>query len=246
MEQGTIKPQVMVLDDFAGGAAARFVETCTVAVQERRRAFVALAGGSTPEAIYRTVVERAAGSTALRDVEFYQGDERPVPPEHPDSNWGMAAGAMLDPLGVPTNRRHRMAAESADPDRAAAEYETLIRGRLPQHEGRPVFDLILLGLGEDGHTASLFPGTPALRETRRLVVANPVPKLQTTRLTFTWPLINAARQVWVLVSGGRKRDIVRRALVDRDESLPVLGVRPGEGRCVWLLDRAAAAGVERP
>jgi 6-phosphogluconolactonase len=152
----------------------------------------------------------------------------------------MACTALLDPASVPAENRHRMVGEATDLEAAAADYAELLADRLPSHDGVPRFDLILLGIGTDGHTASLFPNTPGAAETERFVVANQVPQLHTTRLTITFPVINAARQVWFLVTGAEKSEILRRIVRDRDPALPASRVAPVDGRCLWLVDQAAA------
>ena len=236
--------EVHVFDDVAVQAARRFVQVCTALLRERSRIHVGLSGGETARDFYQGLArpESRAGLD-VRAIHFYQGDERPVPPSSPESNWGLAATTFLDPAGVPEENRQRMSAESADLDQAACEYEERLRGLLPLAGLTPSFDLLLLGMGADGHTASLFSGTRALNETVRLVVANPVPDLQVTRLTITTTLINAARAVWIIVSGARKAQTVRRALELRDPGLPVTRVTPHQGPLVWLLDRAAAGAL---
>ncbi len=201
---------------------------------------IALAGGSTPRRLYETLAEPAVRAQIRWErLEFFFGDERAVPPDHPDSNYGMAWRALLSQ--VPATA-HRMQAEAG----AAAAYEELLRSRIAaRHDGFPVFDLILLGMGQDGHTASLFPGTAALHESARWVVMNDVPQLGTRRMTLTYPVINAARRVWILISGGGKREIVGQCLAARSEAgrekqWPVLGVHPADGELIWWLDAVAA------
>lgn len=238
--------QVCVFDPFAETAAKRFVNLCEAIIHRHGRARVALTGGGTAREFYEALArpEIRAGLN-VNAVEFYEGDERPVGPSHPDSNWGMAERIFLDPAGVPQENRFRMAAESPDLNDAAREYEHLLRNQLRPQNGMPAFDLLLLGMGDDGHTASLFPGTAALSESARLVVPNDVPKLQTARLTITYPLINISRAVWIIISGAKKADAVQRALELRDPSLPVVGVAPRFGALVWLLDTAAASKLSR-
>jgi 6-phosphogluconolactonase len=233
---------VCVLDDFAETVAARFVNCCVGLLHQRERIHVALTGGETARQVYQ-----ALARPELREhldfgaIEFYEGDERPVPPDHPESNWGMAESLFLDAAGVPQANRHRMRAEAEDLDAAAREYEQLLRSKLPRELGVPAFDLLLLGMGADGHTASLFPGTAALNETHRLVVANDVPQNQTTRLTITFPLINCARAVWIMVSGSSKAEMVYRALERRDPALPIVRVVPTCGPIAWLMDSQAGS-----
>lgn len=207
---------------------------------------VALSGGSTPRTLYR-----ALASPPFRERldwarhEFFFGDERPVPPNHPDSNGRMADEALFSRAPVAPDRHHRMMGEFSDLDAAARAYEEILLQRLPvSSEGIPIFDLILLGLGKDGHTASLFPHTTALGERTRAVVVNEVPVLQTRRLTITYPVINRARQVWIMATGSDKAPVLSRvwSLVSRDprtiDDLPILGVSPAA--LVWWVDAAAA------
>ncbi|MCC6849496.1 MAG: 6-phosphogluconolactonase [Deltaproteobacteria bacterium] len=201
---------------------------------------IALSGGSTPKRLYEILAaspfrERVPWTR----VELFFGDERRVPPEHPDSNFGMAKRALLD--HVPA-KAHRMRAEHDDAD----GYARLLGERIARRRNdAPVLDVVLLGLGEDGHTASLFPGTAALGERRRWVVMNDVPQLRTRRMTLTYPVLNAADRVWVLSAGAGKRPMVAACLAaaargDEPPPHPVLGVRPTDGELVWFLDKAAA------
>ena len=234
--------QVCVLDDYANTVARRFANWCVGTSQVHGRVRVALTGGRTAREIFTALGDPGiCGHVDWRAVEFYQGDERPVDPSSPQSNWGMVESAFLNPAGVPAANRHRMAGEARNLDNAAREYEQLLVGQLPgEGTGPPVFDLVFLGVGDDGHVASLFPGTAALEESRRFVVANPVPAIGMTRLTVTLPVINAARAVWIVSSGPRKAAIIRRAIEERDAGLPVVLVVPRAGPLVWLLDPAAA------
>jgi 6-phosphogluconolactonase len=228
-----------VFDDAEALAAA--VATAFAALTERASDApftVALAGGSTPKRLYEMLA-----APPFRDrvrwtaVECFFGDERAVPPEHPDSNYGMARRALLD--RVPCTA-HRMAAERDD----AEGYARLLGERIAKRRGgMPVLDLVLLGMGDDGHTASLFPGTAALHERERSVVMNDVPQLHTRRMTLTYPVLNAAERVWMLIAGAGKRARVAECLAARDAQpppYPILGVRPVAGELVWHLDRAAA------
>jgi len=204
---------------------------------------IALSGGSTPKALYETLAAPPfLDRVAWPRLELFFSDERAVPPDNAKSNYGLAARTLLSKIPSPV---HRMVAESGE----AEAYEHLIRSHIDKRRGDiPVFDLILLGLGEDGHTASLFPGTLALEERERLVVMNEVPQKNTRRMTFTYPLINAADRVWVLISGADKRDIVSRCRAERarsERSYPILRVAPNAGELVWWLDQAAAGASPR-
>jgi 6-phosphogluconolactonase len=199
---------------------------------------VALAGGSTPKRMYELLAAPPLRDRVRWDaLELFFGDERSVPPEHPDSNYGMAKRALLDHVPV---RAHRMVAEQGD----AAGYARLLGERIARRrDGVPVLDVVLLGMGDDGHTASLFPGTAALAERAQWVVMNDVPQLHTRRMTLTYPVLNAAEHVWVCIAGAGKRPMVTECLTAaaRGETpRPILGVRPTAGELIWFLDTAAA------
>lgn len=245
------KPEIRILDDgteLAQEAADLFVWLGEQAIREGRRFQVALSGGSTPRALHAALAGRPFASRLdWSQVEFYFGDERCVPPDHSESNYGMANETLFRPLKIPAKQIFRMAGEAPDHDRAAREYEEVLRKQVcPNRSPWPVFDLILLGLGEDAHTASLFPGTPALDESRRLVVANLAPQGITHRITLTAPAINYARTILFLVGGAGKANAVERVLHDRavdERHAPAKLIRPVAGRLIWMLDRAAASAL---
>jgi 6-phosphogluconolactonase len=218
------------LDELARRAAAWMAEEVTQAVARRRGCSLALSGGSTPRPAY----ERLAAQPAVpwEAVEIYFGDERAVPPSDPASNYRMAREALLDRVGLPEGRVHRMEADDRDLEAAAARYAALLPDRL---------DVLVLGMGPDGHTASLFPHSPALRETEKRVVpaTSPVPPLH--RLTITPPVIAAARRVAVITAGASKAPVVAEVLRGpwRPEARPAQLAREG----TWIIDRAAAAGL---
>jgi 6-phosphogluconolactonase len=203
----------------------------------------ALAGGATPEGLYRLL---AAPGYAARlpwsATHVWFGDERCVPPDHPDSNFRMASRALLDHVPVAPGQVHRMAGEGP-PEAAAADYAEALGRDLPAAAGGvPVLDLVLLGLGPDGHVASLFPGTQALTASQAATAVY-VPKLGAWRLSLSLPVLNAARRVWLLASGGDKAAVVRQALGEPgDDPLPVQRLAP-RGDWAWYLDAAAADGV---
>ncbi|MEK7294755.1 MAG: 6-phosphogluconolactonase [Nitrospirota bacterium] len=206
---------------------------------------LALSGGSTPKALY-PLLAGPGFATRLdwRRVAVFFGDERCVPPDHADSNFRMANETLIKPLKIPQDRIFRMHGED-EPDQAARRYEESIRKEFgTPAPAWPRFDLILLGLGDDGHTASLFPGTPALSEQKRLVVPNPAPHGAKQRLTFTAPLINQAQTVVFLVSGKSKAPALKAVLEDIDadpKRFSAKLVQPENGRLIWFLDHAAAA-----
>lgn len=222
--------------ELAEAAARDFAERAAEAIEDRGRFTVALAGGSTPKATYEILARDYADGVDWSRVHVFFGDERTVPPDHEDSNYRMAREALLD--HVPIGSVHRMRGELS-PEEAAASYENELReffgGNLPS------LDLVMLGIGEDGHTASLFPNTPALDVTDRWVVENPVEKLDTVRLTLTKPVINAARAVVFAVAGEGKAEALREILegeVDPHD-YPAKFVQPAGG-AVWMVDRSAS------
>jgi 6-phosphogluconolactonase len=231
-------PNVHVFEapqDLAEAAAESFAEEAAKSVRERGRFAVALAGGSTPKALYELLATEYRSALDWDKVHVFFGDERTVPPDHEDSNYRMAYDTLLS--RVPVGSVHRMRGE-LDPAEAAMLYEEELKRFF---DGPPRFDLILLGIGEDGHTASLFPGTPALDVTDRWVVENPVEKLGTVRITLTVPAINAAKRVIFLVAGAGKAEALKEILEgDADpHKYPAKLIRP-EGGAEWMVDRAAA------
>jgi 6-phosphogluconolactonase len=226
--------------EIAEAATLDFVERAQAAIRASGRFAVALAGGSTPRTAYETVARDHAGSLDWSRVHVFFGDERAVPPDHEDSNYKMAKETMLDHL--PIGSVHRMRGE-LPPEEAATEYEQDLRVFFGEP---PRFDLVMLGIGGDGHTASLFPETPALEVTDRLAVANPVPRLDTTRITLTAPVINAAGAVVFLVAGEDKAEALREILEgDADpHAYPAKLIQPN-GDLVWMVDRNAARLLAR-
>lgn len=212
---------------------------------------VGLAGGSTPRAMYEVLASPASDGAGVPSapplpwprIRILFGDERCVGPDHLDSNYRMAREALLDPLGVPPDRVHRMKGELGPAD-GVRDYDHVLAGLCRRDlDGLPVIDLLYLGMGDDGHTASLFPGTPAVRETVRLVTAGYNARLDSHRITMTPRLINGARLVVFLVAGASKADVLRRVLEEPGpaDDLPSRVVRPTHGSVLWLVDRAAAS-----
>jgi 6-phosphogluconolactonase len=225
-------------------AAEQFAAQAKSCVETSGRFCVALSGGSTPKSLYSLLASGSFSAIPWEKIYFFFGDERDVPPDHPDSNYRMANEAMLSKVPVPRENIFRVHTEMNDAEAAALDYERTMRAffRL-EAGGFPRFDLILLGMGPDGHTASLFPGTAALNETSRLVVANWVEQFKSYRITLTLPVLNHAASVTFLVSGANKADMVREVLEEHRAELPSTRIRPTNGRLVWLLDSAAAAGL---
>jgi len=240
------KPQVEVFDDpaaLADAAALAIVHEAVAAVAARGRFLIALAGGATPRETYSRLARppHDAAMPWRRTYAFF-GDERWVPPDHPQSNFRMAHEALLSKVPIPPDQVFRMGCEGDDPEAAAAAYARTMAEVFGARRGEvPRFDLILLGMGIDGHTASLFPGSPALREVFRTVAAvHAAAAAIPQRLTLTFPVLNAAACVTFLVAGAEKARAVRSVLAE-GALLPAGLVRPQDGRLVWMLDRAAAA-----
>lgn len=229
-------------------AAEEVMRDANEAVHARGRFTIALSGGSTPKALYNLLATNARNALPWDRMFFFWGDERHVPPTDGDSNYRMADEVMLSKVPVPPGNIFRMPAENPDAARVADDYEKTLR-KFFQLSGAdaPQFDLILLGMGPDGHTASLFPGTAALQEKSRLVVANWVEKLKTSRLSFTLPVLNAGRCVAFLVSGTDKSTVLKTVLEENapGEQYPAKLVNPSSGKLIWFLDRAAASALAK-
>jgi 6-phosphogluconolactonase len=236
------------LQAVARRAAELFVERARAA-RTRGHFTVALSGGSTPRSLHTLLAgPDFRNQVDWAQVQFYWGDERYVSPDNPESNYRMARETLLDKLPeVRPQQIHRIHTELPDPAQAADLYEEELRREFTLAAGElPRFDLVYLGLGPDGHTASLFPHTEALRVRERLVVANYVPKLASTRITMTAPVLNAAATVAFLVAGSDKAAALAAVLEGpRDpETYPAQLVQPAHGTLYWLVDHAAAAGLK--
>ena len=228
-------------EELFEAAAERFATALRQAVAEHGSFHVALAGGSTPAGLYRRLAAADYADLPWGDCHVYFSDERRVPPEDADSNYRMARETLLDHVPIPSAQVHRMLGDD-EPTTAAAAYAERLRANRPQVEGVPILDLVLLGLGADGHIASLFPGTSAL-DSVEPAAAHWVPSLAAWRLTLTLPVLQAARRTWVLASGPAKADIIARAQgLAETPPLPVQRLEPA-GEYLWLLDRAAAHKV---
>jgi len=238
-------------DALAKAAATELLQQAQRAVSEQGIFTLSLAGGSTPRKLYTLL----ATDPAYREFPWAQthlffGDERHVPPSHLDSNYLMVSTTLLSSGLVPAANVHRVRAELPDANMTAADYDVEMRtffNAVLRFNNCPRFDVILLGMGPDGHTASLFPDSKALEEKERWVVANWVEKFKSFRITFTFPVLNSARSVMLLVAGADKTDMLHNVLVaDRKADLyPVQRVQPLDGTKTWYLDRAAAARVNK-
>lgn len=237
-------PEVRILNapsDLFQAAATEFVRLATDAVRARGRFSVALAGGSTPKALFTLLASGALPSIPWDKICIFFGDERHVPPDHPESNYRMANEAMLSKVPLRPENVFRIHGEEKDAADAAKAYEqALVTFFRLKPEEFPRFDLMLLGMGPDGHTASLFPGSQALQEKNRLVVANWVEKFKTDRITMTFPVINHAAFVMFMASGPDKAQPLHEVLENDASDLPSKKARPVDGSLLWLVDRAAA------
>lgn len=230
-------------DDLAERAAREFIRAARESAARQGRFRVALSGGSTPRAVYSRLAESPGDAIPWSCVEVFWGDERVVPPDDPASNYRMARETLLSRVPIPPEHVHRVPTELQPPAAIGPCYEQEIRATFQTQPGTwPGFDLVLLGVGEDGHTASLFPGSAALGEEHRGVLTVYVDRLQAYRVTLSLPLLNAARLIVFLVSGERKAEIMRRVLGPErhPDQWPAQAVQPSSGRLVWLLDAAAA------
>jgi 6-phosphogluconolactonase len=233
-------------DGVARAAAQEFVEHARRFIASEGMFAVALAGGNTPRRMYRVLAApEYSAHVGWSKVQVFWGDERTVPPDHPDSNYGMARGELLERVPIPKANLHRMEAEREDLGRAAQEYEGILRDYLAfDARGFPGFHLILLGLGVEGHTASLFSGSGGLQGTSRWVSTPLVQELGTRRMTLTLPVLNAAHQVLFLVTGAEKAPSLRDVLAGKSEPpLPAQQVTVPRGRRTFLADAAAASLV---
>lgn len=225
--------EVFRTKNFVADAARFVVDLAHRAFGERNEFRVALSGGNTPRPVYGEIA-RLARDFPWEKILITFGDERCVPPDDAQSNYRMAREALFAPAGVPEKSIIRMRGE-IDPKIAAQEYQDQV-DLLATQRGEQIYchDLILLGLGDDGHTASLFPGTIAIEETTRRVVANFVPKFNTWRLTFTFPLINHARHVCFLVNAAKHADLIEHVL-EGDPQFPASRVNPPAGKLTWII-----------
>jgi 6-phosphogluconolactonase len=232
-------------------AAEYFLATTQAAVRAHGVARVAISGGNTPRPVFELLAnpaEKFVSAMPWAQMEVYWVDERMVPPDNKDSNYRMTCEAMLDKVSLSPDRIFRIEGE-LEPEEAAARYESAIRNhlRLEGAQG-PRFDLLALGMGDDGHTASLFPHTDAINEMIRIAVANHVPQKDTWRVTLTWPVINEANEVFFLIAGRDKAQPLHDVLLGKydPETLPSQLIRPSNGKLLLLLDTEAASMLPPP
>lgn len=238
-------PEIRIFDDLeqlSWAAATRFEEQARVKVIEKKPFSVALSGGSTPKLLFELLASPGfQGRVRWANLQAFQVDERCVPPDDAQSNYRMIRQALLEAVPLPAENFHRMAAERPDRENAAREYAEELSCTLHPAPGTgPRLDLIFLGMGPDGHTASLFPGSPALHESKEWVTPNFVAKLNSFRLTLTLPVLNAAAHIIFLVAGADKAEVLRQVLEGPPGQFPAQLIQPINGTLSWFLDRSAA------
>lgn len=238
------KPTVKVfstLEELSWAAAARFEEFARIHTVKKKVFSVALSGGLTPKLLYQILASQTfAGRIRWERVHLFQVDERCVPPDHPQSNYGMIRETLLSRVPIPDANVHRMAAEQEDREEACRQYAAELARVLKPAQGElPRLNMVLLGMGPDGHTASLFPGSEALDEQVLWVRPNYLEKLKMHRLTLTLPVLNAAAEVAFLIAGADKAQTLRQVLEGAPGQLPAQKVQPVKGNVTWFVDEAA-------
>jgi len=244
-DETQLKPEVQIFEtvDALQTAAAHHVAAALQPTAQGRVMTIALSGGSTPRGFHE-MLATLPGIDWTR-VHVFWGDERTVSPDSDQSNYRMAHETLLSKVEIPDESIHRMRGED-DPEQAARDYEQILADVCKvEAPAFPRLDINILGMGPDGHTASLFPGTAALDERERWVVANAVPQQDTTRITLTYPVLNHAYLTCFLVTGADKSDAISQVFSGPTDSPPAAGVLPIDGQLIWFLDQAAAEGLKR-
>lgn len=223
---------------LAHAATQEVLRAAAEAVDARGKCCLALSGGHTPELLYRLWSAEYREQFPWNHLHVFFGDERYVPPDDPQSNYGMAREALLDHIPIPPANVHAIPTDSAHPEEDAAEYEVTLREYLPA--GGPALDILLLGIGSEGHCASLFPGSPVLAESHRWVVSSVVPPVPHQRITLTLPLLNRSASAFFILSGTGKREILQKMRADQEAAnhFPAAMIHP-LGHLIWFLDRDA-------
>lgn len=245
MNTGTEQREIKICsgpEDLAEQCAQLFARLVKDAVAKNDRVYVAFSGGSTPKLLYdRLVKDDLKNSIAWEKIEAFVSDDRCVPHASQESNFGNAKRQLFTPVGLKAEQLHPTCDQDRDPEKSALEYDRIIRNLVPMDDhGLPRFNIIFLGIGPDGHTASLFPGTEALDNNERLVVSNHVEKVRAERITFTYPLINNADNVIFFVAGVDKSKVLAEIVEKRAKEYPASHVSP-QGTLHWVIDREAAS-----
>jgi 6-phosphogluconolactonase len=241
-----VSPDVRIfpdLDALSRAAALGFHEFIIQAARPNKQIFIALTGGNTPRSFYQQVGEQFKESLPWKQMVLFWGDERWVPSDHPQSNYHMAKETLLDFVPIPATNVHPIPTALRSPKDAVVSYQTLLKSFFAS--SWPTFDLVLLGMGADGHIASLFPNSSELEESERWVVASRAPVEPHDRITLTLPVLNHAAQIYFLVSGAEKAHAFARALsTPESRDLPASRVRQSHGNITWWVDEAAAALID--
>lgn len=245
-----LQPQIMITNDpseLARTAAAIFRTTAKDCVTQKKLFTVAISGGSTPRDMHRLLVEKPYRSDIpWKETHIFWVDERCVPVDDPASNYGLAKKDFLEQISIPLGQIHPMPVGFAPEEGAKKYQEEMVRIFQIQEKDFPIFDLVYLGMGKDGHTASLFPGTQSHSESNRWVIAVKGGTPNVYRLTLTYNVLNRAKRVFFLVSGKEKAPIVRTVLENKDALLPAQKIQPVQGKLTWLLDKEAASLLTVP
>jgi 6-phosphogluconolactonase len=244
-QSAIVNPEIRIFDDLehlSWAAATQLEQVARVKAVEKKPLSVAFSGGSTPKLLFELLSNPGfQGRVRWANLQVFQVDERCVPPDDPQSNYRMMRRSLLESVPLPEQNFHRMAAERSDRDEAARDYaDELARALHPAPGEWPRLDLVFLGMGPDGHTASLFPGSAALDERTAWVAPNFAPKLNSFRLTLTFPVLNAAAHVIFLVAGADKAETLRQVLEGPAGQFPAQRIQPTSGRLSWFLDQSAA------
>ena len=236
-----MQPEVHIYSDNEA-VAAGFAEWLVGWLKNKGKVAIALSGGSTPKVLFRLLAEEYADEINWSKVRLYWGDERCVPPTHEDSNYGMTQELLLKHIDIPLSNIHRVRGED-DPVQEAERYGAVIEEELAEEDGYPVFDLIILGMGSDGHTASIFPHQKELLMADSTCAVATHPESGQQRITLTGPVINRSKQVVFLVTGASKLDKIREIIREEGNwsSYPAAHIRPLSGKLDWYLDEQAAA-----
>jgi 6-phosphogluconolactonase len=228
---------------FLKKAAMLLIESTIAAVESRQHATWSLSGGNTPKKLFQLLSEPYYKERIpWPQLHLFWGDERCVAPEHADSNYKMVRESLLSKVAIPADNVHRMPAEMTPPNDGARTYDQALKVFFKHERPFPIFDVMMLGMGDDGHTASLFPGTSALEENEKWVASTFVEKLSAHRLTLTYPVINNARRILILCAGDSKAPVLKEVLrTGTPVRFPVQRVQPTHGELIWILDEAAAS-----
>ena len=240
-----MNPELRIFQDLeflSRSSAALFIDLAVQSIKDRGRFLAVLTGGSTPVRLYQLLAEEKGGNVEWNKIHAFWGDERKVLPDDPESNYGQARGLLLSHVDIPDGNIHRIRGEIS-PLEASKDYDQVLKQYAPPHSEWPRFDLVLLGMGEDGHTASLFPGSPVDALTPTLAVTAHYEDRPAERVTLTPPVINSARSIVFMVVGANKASTLSKVLNGpyQPDLFPAQRIAPKDGKLIWLVDQAAAS-----